>query len=208
MAADRGQRRAQLVRDRHQEVALQRLGLGEPVRHLAEALASGGRSRPARFSGTVDVVVARRDLVGRAREREHRPHEAPREVPREQRRRRAARAAPAIASRSIEREHALADVGLLLRDDDRADRPVLPSVDRLARPRGTAVLARRRELERQRLARRPVDRLQRQPREPGRSRPGTGRPARRSRCGRRSRARGSCAANVGALADVVRVELP
>ena len=39
VAADRGQRRPQLVRDRHQEVALHHLDLGEPAGHLAEPLA-------------------------------------------------------------------------------------------------------------------------------------------------------------------------
>ena len=38
VAANRGQRRPQLVRDGHQEVALELLGLGEPRRHLPEAL--------------------------------------------------------------------------------------------------------------------------------------------------------------------------
>ena len=38
VAADRGQRRAQLVRDRHEEVPLALLGLGEPVGHLVEPL--------------------------------------------------------------------------------------------------------------------------------------------------------------------------
>ena len=45
MAADRGQRRPQLVRDRHEEVALQLLGLREPRRHLAGTDRRGGRSR-------------------------------------------------------------------------------------------------------------------------------------------------------------------
>ena len=39
---DRGQRRSQLVRDRHQELALALLGRREPRRHLVEPLARGG----------------------------------------------------------------------------------------------------------------------------------------------------------------------
>ena len=38
VAADRRQRRAQLVRDRHEEVPLAHLGLGEACGHLVEAL--------------------------------------------------------------------------------------------------------------------------------------------------------------------------
>ena len=38
VAADLGQRRAQLVSHRHQEVPFLVLGLGEPAGHLAEAL--------------------------------------------------------------------------------------------------------------------------------------------------------------------------
>ena len=58
VAADRGQRRAQLVRDGHQEVALELLRLGEPRGHLAEPLgevadlaAAGNAPAPRRRSG-------------------------------------------------------------------------------------------------------------------------------------------------------------
>ena len=72
VAADRRQRRPQLVRDRHQEVALELLRLGQPrvisrkrVGEMADLVAS------ARLRD-LDVVVAVGDLVGRRREREHR----------------------------------------------------------------------------------------------------------------------------------------
>ena len=50
--ANRGQRRAQLVRDRHQEVALHRsTSASRPA--ISRSARSGGRARPARSSGTV-----------------------------------------------------------------------------------------------------------------------------------------------------------
>ena len=51
VAADRRQRRAQLVRDRHQEVPLARLDLGQPLGHLVEPLGRCPIS-PGAFSGT------------------------------------------------------------------------------------------------------------------------------------------------------------
>ena len=62
VAADRGQRRAQLVRDRHQEVALELLGLAEPRGHLAEPLGEQADLAGA-AARHLDVVVAVRDLV-------------------------------------------------------------------------------------------------------------------------------------------------
>ena len=56
--ANRGQRRAQLVGDRHQEVALLLLRLGESCGHLAEALGEVSDLAAARNVRYVDVVVA------------------------------------------------------------------------------------------------------------------------------------------------------
>ena len=74
--ADRGQRSAQLVRDRHEEVAGELLRLRELRGHLVEPsgepvdLGAGAGVRRQR-----DVVVARRDLVGSGRERLERPRD-------------------------------------------------------------------------------------------------------------------------------------
>ena len=126
VAADRRERRAQLVRDRHQEVPLARLRLLEPLGHLLEPLGQVP-DLARRAQRHLDVVAAGRDLVGRAREREQRPDEPPRDVPGEgdrdeQPERRRDREPP------HERVRELVDRRLLLRDDDRADR-------RLPRPR-------------------------------------------------------------------------
>ena len=74
---------------------------------------------------------------------------------------------PASASRSIRSLTRWLDVGLRRRDDDRADRRASPRKIGFATARYVPVRARRRELERQRLARLPVDRLDRQPLQPG-----------------------------------------
>ena len=58
VAADRGQRRAQLVGDGHQEVALELLGLREPGRHLAEPVGQMADLAAARHVGHLDVVVS------------------------------------------------------------------------------------------------------------------------------------------------------
>ncbi len=71
VAADRGQRRAQLVRDRHEEVALERLGLGEPLGHLAEPLGEVP-DLADRADRQLDVVVAAR-RPGRRRARARAP---------------------------------------------------------------------------------------------------------------------------------------
>ena len=66
MAADRRQRRPKLVRDRHQEVALELLRLLEPRSHLPEAL-----RELADLTARVDLgnlVQAAGDVVGRLRE--------------------------------------------------------------------------------------------------------------------------------------------
>ena len=77
VAADRRQRRPQLVRHRHQEVPLLLLGLGEPRRHLAEAVGEMSDLVGAADARHVDLVAAARDVVGGAREVEHWPHEPP-----------------------------------------------------------------------------------------------------------------------------------
>ena len=56
VAADRGQRRAQLVRHGHQEVPLELLGLAQPPRHLAEAVRESDRSRCRR--GTAGTATS------------------------------------------------------------------------------------------------------------------------------------------------------
>ena len=70
VAADRRQRRPELVRDGHEELALELLGLRELRGHLAEALGEVADLVAARAARDLDVVVPRRDLVGaRARAR-------------------------------------------------------------------------------------------------------------------------------------------
>ena len=81
--ADRGQRRPQLVRDGHQEVALELLRLREPGRHLAEALGQVADLAAAPHRRDIHVVASLGDLVHRLREREHRLRDPPREVERE-----------------------------------------------------------------------------------------------------------------------------
>jgi hypothetical protein len=77
---DRGQRRAQLVRHRHEEVAGELLRLREPCRHLAEPSSEPLDLAAPGALGHRYVVVARRDLVGRRRECIERPRDAAREV--------------------------------------------------------------------------------------------------------------------------------
>ena len=81
MAADRRQRRAQLVRDRHQEVALELLRLLEPRSHLPEAL-----RELADLTARIDLgnfVQAAGDVVGRLRELLDGLGDATGEVPRQ-----------------------------------------------------------------------------------------------------------------------------
>ena len=145
MAADRGQRRAQLVRDRHQEVALLLLRLGEPRGHLAEALGEVADLAAPRHVGHRDVVLALRDPVGRRREREHRLGDPARQVPGE----RAGDEQPDAERDEQELEQgepAVRQLGLLLGDDQRAE--VLPlELERLPDRLEGLALARRRELE-------------------------------------------------------------
>ena len=66
VAADRGQRRPQLVRDGHQEVALQLLRFGELRGHLAEPLGEMPDLAAAGHVGQGNVEPPSRDLVGRS----------------------------------------------------------------------------------------------------------------------------------------------
>ena len=74
VAADRGQRRAQLVRDGHQEVALELLGLREPRGHLPEPVGQVADLAAARHVRHLDVVVS---LARRGRRRPTEPAPAP-----------------------------------------------------------------------------------------------------------------------------------
>ena len=65
VTANGRQRRAQLMRDRHQEVALELLRFGQPRRHLAEAPRELADLAAARDLRHVDVVPASGDLVCR-----------------------------------------------------------------------------------------------------------------------------------------------
>ena len=125
VAANRGQRRAQLVRHRHQEVALARLRLGESLRHLAEALGEMTDLVAPRNVADVDRVATARDVVGSIREAPQRAGDPPREVPAET-------ARDDEPTREREREAldegdpAVLDVGARLGDDERAEAdPVL-----------------------------------------------------------------------------------
>ena len=85
MASDRGQRRAELVRDRHQEVALELLGLLQPRGHLAEPRREMSDLVPAPHRRDIHVVPALRDLVRRFGQRLDRLRDAPAEVKAERR---------------------------------------------------------------------------------------------------------------------------
>ena len=77
MTADRRQRRAQLVRDRHEEVARQRLRLRDLRRHLAEARRQALDLAAAHVLGHRDVVVARGHFVRSRGQRFERPDDPP-----------------------------------------------------------------------------------------------------------------------------------
>src|SRR4029079_8714072 len=70
VTADRGERRAELVRDAHQEVAFLLLGDRQSCGHLPEAVGKLSDLTTAFYFRQIDVVVASRDFVARARERE------------------------------------------------------------------------------------------------------------------------------------------
>ena len=84
VALDRGERRAELVGDRHQELALALLGRGQAGGHLVEALGEMRDLVAAAPDGNVNRVVAACDLVGRAREGLDRAADPPREPEAEQ----------------------------------------------------------------------------------------------------------------------------
>ncbi len=83
VAADRGQRRSQLVRDADEEVALVRLGLREPLRHLAEPLREVADLVARPRLGELGAVAPLRHLVCRPGKGEQRLREAPAQVPHE-----------------------------------------------------------------------------------------------------------------------------
>ena len=71
VTTDGGQRRAQLVRDGHEEVALLLLGVRQARGHLPEAVGKVSDLAPTADPGQIDVVASARDLVRRARQRQH-----------------------------------------------------------------------------------------------------------------------------------------
>ena len=144
---DRGQRRPQLVRDGHQELPLALLGRREPRRHLVEALGEVADLVAATAGRHADGVVARRDLVGRARQGQHRPGDLAREPPREQPGEQGADG-DGGGEPQHEREPLVAELGARLRHDDRAERVALGlEPHRLRRREVRAAAAGRRELE-------------------------------------------------------------
>jgi len=80
VTANRGQRRAQLVRHRHEEVAGELLRLRQPRGHLVEASGEPLDLTTPGALGHGHVVVARGDLVRRARELLERPGDPARVV--------------------------------------------------------------------------------------------------------------------------------
>ncbi len=135
VAADRGKRRPQLVRDRHQEGALELLRLGELGDHAPESIAQLRDLVGPSCGWNLHVVAARGDVLGRARQREHGVGKATREPPEEN-------AAQRDPDRQRQREPAekreplLAKLRRRLRDDEPADR-------RRAASRGARALPRR-----------------------------------------------------------------
>jgi hypothetical protein len=68
MTANGRERRPELVRDAHQEVALVRLRLGEALGHLPEALGQPADLVALAHGRKLDVVPSARDRVRRARQ--------------------------------------------------------------------------------------------------------------------------------------------
>ena len=64
VTADRGQRGAQLVRDRHEEVPLALLGLGEARGHLPQPVGEVPDLAASRHARDLDVAPAVGDVVG------------------------------------------------------------------------------------------------------------------------------------------------
>ena len=121
MALDRRERRAELVRDRHQELALALLGRREPRGHLVEPLGEVRELRAPAAHRDLDGIVPGRDLVRGTGERLDGLADASREPEPEQPREKAA-----DRDRGPEPQHErrplVADDVLGLRDDDRPDR--------------------------------------------------------------------------------------
>ena len=120
VAADGRQRRPQLVRDGHQEVPLQGLGLFELRSHVPEPRRQMADLAAARHLGNSDAVAAGGNLVGRLGQREHRLRDPSREVPAER--------AGDENSREEggqeppdERQHGLVQAGLRSGEDDRSE---------------------------------------------------------------------------------------
>ena len=85
VAADGGQRRAQLVRDAHQEQPLVLLRLPQPVDHVAERpVHDADLVRPRAVE--LDVVAPAADRAGRDHQPAQRPRDVPAQVEREQHR--------------------------------------------------------------------------------------------------------------------------
>ena len=145
--ADRRQRRAQLVRHRHEERALELLGLGELGDHPAEALAQERDLVAASRLRDLDVVTSGGDVLGRARESPHRLREAARE-PEEENRRECDSDGQREREPAEKRQPLLAQLGLGLRDDQPAEwLGALDELHRLGRRDQPSALARRRELD-------------------------------------------------------------
>ena len=148
MPANRGQRRPQLVRDRHQEVAFELLCLGDPGRHLPEALGEVGDLTAASNRRDVHVTASLSDLVHGLRERQDRLGDPAREVEREY-----ADDDEADEERDREtreqRDPGLPELSLRLGHDEDRERHALGAaeLDRIGRSEVRPVLARRLELE-------------------------------------------------------------
>ena len=151
VAADRRERRPQLVRDRHEEVPLELLGLPQPARHLGEALGEVADLVQALPRRHVHVVVAGGDLVGSTRQREDRLRDAPAQVPRE--RTRDEDAAEEGEGEPLEERHPLvSQLGSRFRDDE-GRQPEALDLERIRHGQERPVLSRRGELERDQVVR-------------------------------------------------------
>ena len=110
VALDGGQRRAQLVRDAHQEVALVLARLLELARHLLEAVRELAELVRA-LGAQVHVVVAQRDALAGLGQLAHRARDAPAEQQSDERRGRQGQqqrrheAAPLHERRGVDRAH-------------------------------------------------------------------------------------------------------
>ena len=167
MTADRSQRRSQLVGHGHEEVPLQLLGLAQPARHLAEAIRQQRHLVAAAHARHRHVVVAARDLVGGARELQHRPRQPARDEHAEDDR--DGEAAEQCERDPFEqRNDPRRELVLRLRDDERAvedQLPVLTELERLGDAQPRLVRPRQLEVELQRPPlghRREVDQALRQ----------------------------------------------